>query len=156
MSEVPFYTTASGTSFSAPQTAGAIALMLEADPDLTPPDVKAILSRTATPAPKYFYSEEPDGEGVLNTYAAVLQAAFSDRKIGMFRSVLSQDEITSETSTPQTFTAPVYPGVPTSIDLSIPANTVEAGVSIGWNLDRERFWLAGVQRPTRWSASRTT
>ena len=34
--ELPYYTTANGTSFSAPQVAGAIALMLEANPNLTP------------------------------------------------------------------------------------------------------------------------
>ena len=34
--EVPYYTTSNGTSFSAPQVAGAIALMLEANPGLTP------------------------------------------------------------------------------------------------------------------------
>ncbi len=41
--ELPFYTTASGTSFSAPQVAGTIALMLEANPSLTPTDVRDIL-----------------------------------------------------------------------------------------------------------------
>ena len=39
-SELPYYTTASGTSFSAPQVAGTIALMLEANPDLTPANVR--------------------------------------------------------------------------------------------------------------------
>ena len=139
LTEVPFYTTASGTSFSAPQAAAAIALMLEADPSLKPADVKDILSGTATPAPKYFYHEA--GAGVLNTYAAVLRAAFPNRKIGMFRSVLSQNQIKFTTSTPQTFTAPVYPGMPTSVDLSIPASTVQASVSIDWNLSSNDFGL---------------
>jgi len=137
--ELPFYTTASGTSFSAPQAAAAIALMLEANPSLKPADIKDILSRTATPTPKYFYHEA--GAGVLNTYAAVLQAAFADRNIGMFRSVLSQDQITFTTSTPQSFTASVYPGVPSSVNLSIPPNTVQAGVSIAWNLSANDFGL---------------
>src|SRR6185503_20214216 len=43
--ELPYYTTANGTSFSAPQVAGAIALMLEANPSLTPAKVKDILKR---------------------------------------------------------------------------------------------------------------
>src|SRR5207237_502169 len=49
--ELPYYTTDSGTSFSAPQVAGAVALMLEANPSLQPADIKDILSRTATPLP---------------------------------------------------------------------------------------------------------
>jgi serine protease AprX len=74
LSELPYYTTGSGTSFSAPQVSGAIALMLEANPDLTPKEVKEILVQTATPLPKYRDYEV--GAGMLNTYAAVTNAAF--------------------------------------------------------------------------------
>src|SRR5690606_15703847 len=49
LTELPYYTTASGTSFSAPQVAGAVAMMLEADPSLIPAEIKDILMRTATP-----------------------------------------------------------------------------------------------------------
>ena len=83
--EIPFYTTASGTSFSAPQVAGAIAMMLEANPNLTPTQVKEILQSTATPLSRYYRHET--GAGMLNTHAAVLQAAFPDRHIGIYRSV---------------------------------------------------------------------
>ncbi len=86
--EVPYYTTATGTSFSAPQVAGAIALMLEADPTLTPAEIRDIISRTATPLPKYFYHEA--GAGMLNTHAAILEAAFRERRMGDFRSLLSR------------------------------------------------------------------
>ena len=37
----------SGTSMSSPATAGVVALMLEANPDLTPADVRSILESTA-------------------------------------------------------------------------------------------------------------
>jgi serine protease AprX len=74
LSELPYYTTGSGTSFSAPQVSGAIALMLEVNPDLTPKEIKEILVRTATPLPKY--SDFEVGAGMLNTYAAVTNAAF--------------------------------------------------------------------------------
>src|SRR5262245_5068617 len=45
------YTVGSGTSFSAPQVAGTIALMYEANPSLTPTQVRDILKRSATPLP---------------------------------------------------------------------------------------------------------
>src|SRR5215211_4392626 len=88
--ELPYYTTATGTSFSAPQVAGAIALMLEVNPNLKPAEIKDILSRTSTPLPKYFYHEA--GAGMLNTYAAVLEAAFPDRRMGSFRATTSRNE----------------------------------------------------------------
>jgi serine protease AprX len=134
-----FYTTASGTSFSAPQVSAAIALMLEANPNLKPAEIKEILSRTATPTPKYFYHEA--GAGILNTYAAVLQAAFPERRIGMFRSVLSQNQIKFTTFASQTFTAPVIPGLATSINVPVPPNTVQAGVTVGWGLSANDFGL---------------
>ena len=56
-SELPYYTTSSGTSFSTPQVAGAIALILEANPSLTPAQVKDILQRTATPLPPYYQTK---------------------------------------------------------------------------------------------------
>jgi serine protease AprX len=139
LNELPFYTTASGTSFSAPQTAAAIALMLEADPGLRPAEIKDILSRTATPLPKYFYHEA--GAGMLNTYSAVLEAAFPERRMGIFRSVISQNQIRFVTSTPQLFTAPVYPGTATGIDIPVPPNTVQASVSLSWNLGPNDFGL---------------
>jgi serine protease AprX len=139
LSELPYYTTASGTSFSAPQVAAAIALMLEVNPSLKPTEIKDILSRTATPTPKYFYHEA--GAGMLNTYSAVLESAFPDRQMGVFRSVLSLNQTQFLTSTAQTFTTPVYPGSVTSVNVPVPPNTVQAGVSIAWNLSANDFGL---------------
>src|SRR5207249_4839225 len=79
-SELPYYTTGNGTSFSAPQVAGVIALMLEANPNLSPAQVRDILQRTATPLPSYYMYEV--GAGMLNAQAAVLEAAFSQRHFG--------------------------------------------------------------------------
>lgn len=137
--ELPYYTTASGTSFSAPQVAGAIAMMLEADPHLRPGEIKDILSRTATPLPKYFYHEA--GAGMLNTYAAVLEAAFPDRAMGAFRSTLSGNPIRFITSTGESFISLVYPNAATTSDVSIPVNTVQATVSSVWNLSSNDFGL---------------
>ena len=137
--EMLYYTTATGTSFSAPQVAGAIALMLEVNPNLTPADVKDILSRTATPMPRYFFHEA--GAGMLNTYAAVLEAAFPERHMGGFRSTLSNNAIRFVTHTSQTFDQTVYPGQISSTNVTIPQNTIQVGVSIYWNLSANDFGL---------------
>jgi serine protease AprX len=66
---VPYYTSMSGTSMSAPHVAGIVALMLEANPNLTWREVKAILQETATNMPGRETWEV--GAGYANAYAAV-------------------------------------------------------------------------------------
>ncbi len=66
------YTVGSGTSFSAPQVTGTIAMMLEANPLLTPAQIRTILQQTATPMSGYQRCEV--GAGLLNAYAAVQEA----------------------------------------------------------------------------------
>src|SRR5207237_8238040 len=48
-----WYQVLSGTSFAAPAVSGTVALMLEANPSLTPSMVKALLMRTAQRLPVY-------------------------------------------------------------------------------------------------------
>jgi subtilisin family serine protease len=58
----------SGTSWSCPMVAGAAALLLEADPSLTPMQLAALMKSTASK------STNPDnlyGWGIINTYAAL-------------------------------------------------------------------------------------
>lgn len=137
--EIPFYTTASGTSFSAPQVAGAVALMLETNPGLQPAEVKDILARTSTPLPKYFYHEA--GAGMLNVHAAVLESAFPNRRMGVFRSTLSQNSIRFTTTTSQNFTEMVFPEVARSINIQLPGNVVQASVAVAWGLSPNDFGL---------------
>lgn len=139
LGEMPFYTTASGTSFSAPQVAAAIALMLEVNPDLSPAQVKDILSRTATPTPKYYYHES--GAGMLNTHAAVLEAAFPERRMGAFRSIASKNAVRFETQTSQIFNHNVLPFSAASTNIAIPLHTVQATVSIAWAFGTNDFGL---------------
>ena len=129
-SELPFYTTASGTSFSAPQVAGAIALMLEANPNLSTAAVKNILQRSATPLPAYYRHEV--GAGMLNTYAAVLEAAFPNRRTGLFRAVLDRKAVSYTTSTTQTFEGIVNASSTVSTAVRVPANAIQTGVHIAW------------------------
>jgi serine protease AprX len=58
----------SGTSFSAAITSGAAALVLAADPALTPDELKARLLGTTSPGP--VGNPFVDGHGALNAYAA--------------------------------------------------------------------------------------
>jgi serine protease AprX len=130
--EIPFYTTASGTSFSAPQVAGAIALMLEANPELTPAEVKDILQRTATPLPEKFSHEV--GAGVLNTYASVLESAFPTRRMGLYRSILNNKSVKFKNSVAYTFEETVNPGSARVNQFPIAADTIQAGINIVWGM----------------------
>src|SRR5688572_18169005 len=68
---LPYYTTSQGTSFSTPQVSGIVALMLEANPLLTPDQVVTLLRQTATPMP---YEERVVGAGYVDAHKAVRAA----------------------------------------------------------------------------------
>ncbi len=130
LAELPFYTTASGTSFSAPQVAGTIALMLEANPSLTPRQIRDILQRTATALPNYFQHEV--GAGMLNAHAAVLEAAFPSRRMGMYRATLDQGQVTFINETMQQINGFVSPLGSYSTNVNVPADAVLASVQASW------------------------
>ncbi|MDX6385856.1 MAG: serine protease AprX, partial [Blastocatellia bacterium] len=79
------YQILSGTSFAAPAVTGTVALILEANPSLTPSMVKAVLMRTAQRLPIYenmgatwrmnkYERIVTEGAGALNTSAAIAVA----------------------------------------------------------------------------------
>jgi len=68
------YLSLSGTSMAAPVVSGTVALMLQANPRLTPNLVKAILQYTAQTYPGY--NALTEGAGFLNTLGAVQLAKF--------------------------------------------------------------------------------
>lgn len=69
------YLSSKGTSFSAPQVSGVIALMLSVTPTLTPEEIRNILRNTAKKNTEYTYTNgwnNQVGYGLLNAYAAVI------------------------------------------------------------------------------------
>src|SRR5436190_20975793 len=75
------YLALSGTSMAAPVVSGSVALMLQANPKLTPNLIKAILQYTAQEYPGYTAMRQ--GAGFLNTLGAVRLAKFyADHKPG--------------------------------------------------------------------------
>jgi serine protease AprX len=67
------YLSLSGTSMASPVVAGTVALMVQANPKLTPNLVKAILQYTAQ---KYHYDTMTQGAGFLNSLGAVELARY--------------------------------------------------------------------------------
>ena len=128
--ELPYYTTASGTSFSAPQVAGTIALMLEANPSLSPTEIRNILQITATPLAPYYQHEV--GAGMLNTHAAVLQAAFPNRNIGSWRGTVDRKQVQLGNAAITTFSGIVQPNSAFETAVQIPSDAVVASIQIGW------------------------
>lgn len=129
------YTVGSGTSFSAPQVAGTIALMLDVNPSLTPAQIKDILQRTATPLPHYYRYEV--GAGMLNAHAAVLESAFPQRRMGMFRASLDRRQARFVNDPLRMFSGTVPLGLlgllgSYTANINIPQNTLMASVQVAW------------------------
>jgi serine protease AprX len=68
------YLSLTGTSMAAPVVTGTVALMMQANPSLTPNAVKAILQYTAQSSP--VYNTLTEGSGLLNAYGAVQLARY--------------------------------------------------------------------------------
>jgi serine protease AprX len=129
------YTVGSGTSFSTPQVTGTIALMLDVNPSLTPAQIRDILQRTATPLPPYYRYEV--GAGMLNAHAAVLEAAFSARRMGMFRASLDRKQARYVNDPLRMFSGTVPLGLlgllgSYTANINIPQNTLVASVQVAW------------------------
>lgn len=70
----------SGTSMSSPIVAGVVALWLQANPNLTPQDIKDIIKRTAKhPDPSLQYPNAIYGYGEIDAYAGLLDILGIDK-----------------------------------------------------------------------------
>jgi subtilisin family serine protease len=126
-SHLPFYTHMSGTSMAAPHVSGVIALMLEANPLLSPSAIKDIIQSTSTPMSDYELWEA--GAGYVDAYSAV-DYAFSTRQSDVTTNntlVATSSGVTaeaiSETSNEIAYSITSYPnpfGHTTFINYTIP------------------------------------
>ncbi|HUR97063.1 MAG TPA: S8 family serine peptidase [Pyrinomonadaceae bacterium] len=96
---IPFYTQMSGTSMATPFTAGVVALMLDADPTLTPDEIKQILIDTATRMPGY--ADHEVGAGYINAHAAVDKVfnrnkAYTNRQEVSFNAALATENLAAQ------------------------------------------------------------
>jgi serine protease AprX len=98
---IPFYTQISGTSMATPFVAGTIALMLDADPTLTPDEIKQIITETATRMPGY--EDYEVGAGYLNSYAAVDKVFNRNKQFSSFQEYDFNLNISEEREPEQTF-----------------------------------------------------
>ena len=76
------YLSLSGTSMAAPVVTGTVALMLQANPSLTPNAVKAILQYTSQNSP--VYNALTEGSGLLNARGAVQLARYFVDQAGSY------------------------------------------------------------------------
>ena len=100
--------------------------------------MRDILQRTATPLPPYYRHEV--GAGMLNAHAAVLEAAFPERLIGVWRATLDRGQVRFVDEALQQFngTTQLLSGYETF--LSVPENTLLASVqSVGAIYSNERL-----------------
>jgi serine protease AprX len=104
--------------------------MLEANPHLTPSDIKDILRYSATPLPNYYVHEV--GAGMLNSHAAVLEAAFPSRPVGIFRSGIDNDAVRFSTSMTESSNGQVAQNTVSSKLSPVPWGTVQATAYVAW------------------------
>jgi serine protease AprX len=127
---LPSYAVSSGTSFAAPHVAGTIALMLQANPALTPDQIRNILQETATPMLGYTRYEV--GAGYLNTYAAVRKAAFSTTPFGDFRAALIDPNVRYARDPMVRFDGEVAPGETYTTTFDMPYDATSSTVEVSW------------------------
>lgn len=126
---IPFYTQISGTSMATPFVAGTVALLLDADPTLTPDQIKSILTQTATRMPGF--EDYEVGAGYLNAYAAIDKAFNRSKKYGTYREPVFNAQYTVSGPSPESFHIDYSPAaLPGPGSTNSRPFTVEEGMSV--------------------------
>ncbi len=128
LSYVPYYTEISGTSMATPFVAGTVALMLDADPTLTPDDIKQIIQDTATKMPGYGDFEV--GAGYLNAYAAVDKVFNRTKSYSNFSNVSFNAQFGQERQPENDFTINYNPSTQGAASVNSHNFDVPAGMSV--------------------------
>jgi serine protease AprX len=125
---IPFYTQIQGTSMATPFVAGAIALMLDADPTLSVDEIKSILTATATKMPGR--ADWEVGAGYLNVYAAVDKVFNRSRSYANFQNETFNTQFGEERPPQQTFHLDFNPAVSGAGSANSTQFTVDAGMNV--------------------------
>lgn len=125
---LPFYTQMSGTSMATPFTAGVIALMLDADPSLTPDEIKQILTETATTMPGY--QEFEVGAGYINAHAAVDKVYNRSKGYRNFSNPTYNAVFGEERPAAQAFHLDFDPSVSGTTSANATTFNVESGINV--------------------------
>ncbi|HKG22541.1 MAG TPA: S8 family serine peptidase [Blastocatellia bacterium] len=126
---LPFYTQISGTSMSTPFIAGVVALMLDADPTLTPDEIKQIIRQTATRMPGR--EDYEVGAGYVNAYAAVDKVFNRSRNYGSTVEPVFNLQFTVAGPAPEPFHIDYSPAaLPGPGSTNSRQFTVQAGMSV--------------------------
>ncbi|HEY0081675.1 MAG TPA: S8 family serine peptidase [Pyrinomonadaceae bacterium] len=127
--EIPFYTQISGTSMATPYVAGVIALMLDADPTLSPDEIRQIITETATRMPGY--ADHEVGAGYINAYAAVDKVFNRTRPYNAFNNPIFNATYTVSGPAPEAFHMDFDPaGMPGANSPNSKTFTVQPGMSV--------------------------
>ncbi|HEX4959817.1 MAG TPA: S8 family serine peptidase [Thermoanaerobaculia bacterium] len=132
-SDLPYYTEISGTSMATPFVAGTVALMLSADPTLTPDDVKSILTQTASQMPGF--SEWEVGAGYVNVYAAIDKVFHRSKPYGSYGGTVDLQTYNLSIATSTVAQAPFHvdydpAATPGAGSANAVTFTVAAGISV--------------------------
>lgn len=126
---IPFYTQISGTSMATPFVAGVVALMLDADPTLTPDEIKQILVDTASRMPGR--ADYEVGAGYVNAYAAVDKVFNRSRQYGNFQDIRFNAVFGEQSPPVQSFNINFNPtATPGTTSTNARPFTVVAGMNI--------------------------
>ncbi|HET7701603.1 MAG TPA: S8 family serine peptidase [Candidatus Limnocylindria bacterium] len=134
-----YYTCISGTSMATPHVSGVVALMMQANPALTPVDVATVLRTTATPMPGY--QPYQVGAGYLDAYGATALAK-KTRSTGTCTTKSGKQLRTIITS--ETYASSIGPGVAdigaASHDLhpfQVASKAIRVTVTINWTTPQD-------------------
>jgi serine protease AprX len=125
---IPFYTQISGTSMATPFVAGTIALMLDADPTLTPDEIRQILVETASRMPGY--DDYEVGAGYVNAYAAVDKVFNRSKNYRNLQSVSFNAQFGEERAPQQTFHIDFNPAVSGANSANATRFNVQPGMNV--------------------------